>query len=80
MGRTIGIYFLLVFLIAFFMPLAVPTDVPPAGSEPLPWQAEAFKITAIYMVPAVVAWLDHRQRKRAQQAQSDMRGEGPEDE
>jgi len=80
MGRAIGIYFLLMFLIAFLMPLAIPTDAPPAGSDPLPWQAYGFQITAIYVVPAVVAWLDYRRRKRAQQAQSDKRGEGPEGE
>ena len=71
MGGAIGIYFLLMFLIAFLMPLVVPTDVRPPGAKPLSWQAVGFGIASVYVVPAVVAWLDYGERRRAGKPRDD---------
>jgi hypothetical protein len=56
-GTCIGIYFAAMFIIAFFMPLVSPTDVPPPEAEPLPAWEVAAQIVAIYGVPLVIVLL-----------------------
>ena len=60
MLRSIVVYLIWMFLIAFFMPLFAPTDVTLPGMEPILAPVVWFQVVAIYGLPLVFVLIDRR--------------------